>query len=73
VLDWRNRANVTIVIAAAAVAAIVSGTIITGGAIISIVGVPAVVSVVVFIRRPDAQETPYCRVLLRQLIVILLF
>jgi hypothetical protein len=57
VLDWRNRADVTIIIAAAA-AAILSDTIIPGGAIITIgsairvpvIGVPAVISVVVFIR-----------------------
>jgi hypothetical protein len=71
-LDWRNRADDVIIIAAAAVAAIVSGTVITGGAIIvvgSVVGVPTVI----FVRRPGAQETPYCRVLLGRLIVILLF
>jgi hypothetical protein len=57
VLDWRNHANVAIVIAATAVAAIVSGTVITGGAIVavgSVVRAPAVVSIVVFIRRPGA-------------------
>jgi hypothetical protein len=76
VLDWRNRDDVTIVIAAAAVTTIVSSTVITGGAIIAIsfvVGVPAVISVIVFVRRPGAQETPCRRVLLGQLIVILLF
>jgi hypothetical protein len=75
-LDWRNHADVTIVIATAAVTAIVSDTVITDGTIIaigSIVGVPTVVSVVVFIRRPSVQETPCCPVLLARLIVILLF
>jgi hypothetical protein len=75
-LDWRNRANIAIIIAAATVAAIISGTVITGGAIVtvgSIVRVPTVVSIVVFIRRPSAQETPYSQVLLGRLIVILLF
>jgi hypothetical protein len=72
-LDWRNRADITIVIAAAAVAAIIPGIVITGGAFIavgSVVGVPTVVSVVVFVRRPCAQETPCCWVLLGRLIVI---
>jgi hypothetical protein len=76
VLDWRNHADVTIVIAAATVAAIVSGTVITGGAIVavgSIFRVPAVVSVIIFVRRPSAQETPCRRVLLDRLVIILLF
>jgi hypothetical protein len=76
VLDWRNCADVTIIIAAAVVTAIVSDIIITGGAIIaigSVVGVPTVISIVIFVRRPRAQETPYRRVLLSQLVVILLF
>jgi hypothetical protein len=73
VLDWRNYADVTIIIAAAVVAAIVSDIVITGGAIGSVVGVPTVISIVVFVRRPRAQETPYRRVLLGQLVVILLF
>jgi hypothetical protein len=75
-LDWRNRADVTIIIAIAAVTAIVSGTVITSGAIItigSIVRVPVIVSVVIFIWWPGAQETPYRRVLLSWLIVVLLF
>jgi hypothetical protein len=75
-LDWRNCADVAIIIAAAAVAAIDSGTVITSGAIItvgSVVIVPTVVSVVVFVRWPGAQETPYHRVLIGRLIVILLF
>jgi adenine deaminase len=41
-LDWGNRANITIVIAAAAIIDVVSGTIVAGEAIItvdSIVGV----------------------------------
>jgi hypothetical protein len=75
-LDWRNRADVTIVIAAAAVAAIISGTIITGGAIIavgSVIRVPVVISVVIFVRWPGTHETPCRRVLLGWLIVILIF
>jgi hypothetical protein len=75
-LDWRNRADVAIVIATAAVAAIVSGTVITGGAIIaigSVIRVLAVVSIIVFVRRPGAQETPYRRVLLGRLVIIFLF
>jgi hypothetical protein len=62
-LDWRNRIDVAIVIAAAAVAAIVSDTGITGGAIIAVVS----------IRWPGAQETPCHRVLLDRLIILLLF
>jgi hypothetical protein len=76
VLDWRNRIDVAIIITAAAVAAIISGTVITGGAIVavgSIIGVPAIVSVIIFIRWPGAQETPCRRVLLGWLIIILLF
>jgi hypothetical protein len=76
VLDWRNRADVTIIIAAAAITAIVSSTVITSGAIVtvaSVIRVPAVISVVVFVRRPGTQETPYRRVLLGRLVVILLF
>jgi hypothetical protein len=76
VLDWRNRADVTIIIAAAAITAIVSSTVITSGAIVtvtSVIGVPTVISVVVFVRQPGTQETPYRRVLLGRLIVILLF
>jgi hypothetical protein len=49
-LDWRNRADVAIIITAVAVAAIISDTVITGGAIIavsSVVGVPVVVSIVI--------------------------
>jgi hypothetical protein len=75
VLDWRNRADVAIIIAAAAITAIVSSTVITSGAIVtvaSVIGVPAVISVVVFVRWPGTQETPYHRVLGR-LVVILLF
>jgi hypothetical protein len=34
--------------------------------------VPAIISVIIFIRLPGAQETPYCRVLLNRLIVFLL-
>jgi hypothetical protein len=72
-LDWRNRTDVGIIIAATAIAAI---TIITSGAIVSIgsiVGVPAVISIIVFVRRPSAQETPCRWVLLNRLIIILLF
>jgi hypothetical protein len=81
-LDWRNRADVAIIIAIAAViAAIVSDIVVTGGAIIVIgsiigvhvVGVPAVISIVIFVRRPGAQKTPCRRVLLGRLVVILLF
>jgi hypothetical protein len=75
-LDWRNCANIAIIIAAAAVAAVISDTIITSGANVavgSIVGVPAVISIVVFVRWPGVQETPYRRVVLGRLIVILLF
>jgi hypothetical protein len=49
-LDWRNHADVAIIITAATVAAIISGTVITGGAIIavsSVIGVPVVVSIVI--------------------------
>jgi hypothetical protein len=76
VLDWRNRTDITIVIAAATVAAIVSGTIVAGGAIItvdSVVEVPTVVSIVVFIGWPGAQETSCRRVFLGRLVIILLF
>jgi hypothetical protein len=76
VLDWRNRADITIVIAAAAIATIISGTIVAGGAVItvdSVVGVSAVVSIVVFIGWPDTQETSCHRVFLSRLIIILLF
>jgi hypothetical protein len=75
-LDWRNRADVAIIITAATVAAIIFGTVITGGAIItigSVIGVPAIVSVVIFIRWPGTQETPCRWVLLGRLIIILLF
>jgi hypothetical protein len=71
-LDWRNRAGVAIVITAAAVAVIVSSTVITGGAIIAI-GSIVRVHAVVFIRLHGAQETPCHRVLLGRLVVILLF
>jgi hypothetical protein len=49
-----------------------TGTVITGGAIVafgSIVRVPAVI----FVRQPGAQETPCRWVLLGRLIIILLF
>jgi hypothetical protein len=73
-LDWRNHANVTIIIVAAA---IVFGTVITGGAIVaigSIVRVPTVISIIVFIRWPGMQETPCRWVLLgRQIIILLLW
>jgi hypothetical protein len=76
VLYWRKRADVAIIITTVGVTAIVSGTVITGGAIIavgSIIRVPAIISIIVFIGRPGTQETPYRRVLLSQLIVILHF
>jgi hypothetical protein len=75
-LDWRNRANIAIIIVTATVAAVFSGTVITSGAIVavgSVVGVPTVVSVVVFVRRPGAHETSYCWALLDRLVVVLLF
>jgi hypothetical protein len=75
-LDWRNRTDVTIIIAIAVVTVVISGTIITSGAIVavgSIIGVPAIISIVVFVRRSGAQETPFRRILLGQLIVVLLF
>jgi hypothetical protein len=75
-LDWRNRADITIIIATATVAAVISSTIIAGGAIVaidSIVRVPAIVSIVVFIRRPGTQETSYRWVFLGRLVVVLLF
>jgi hypothetical protein len=62
-LDWRNRADVAIVIAATTVAAIVSDTGMTGGAIVAVAS----------IRRPGAQETPCRRVLLGRLVILLLF
>jgi hypothetical protein len=76
VLDWRNRADVAIIITTAAIAAIVSGTVITSGAIVTVsfvIGVPAVVSVIIFVRWPGAQETTCRRVLLSRLVIILLF
>jgi hypothetical protein len=72
VLDWRNRIDITIVITAAVIATIVSGTIVAGGAIIavnSVIGVPAVV----FIGRPGTQETSSHRVFLGRLVIVLLF
>jgi hypothetical protein len=65
-LDWRNRADVAIIIATAAIATVVSGTVITSGAIVA-------VGSVVFVKRPGTQETPYHRVLLGRLVIILLF
>jgi hypothetical protein len=67
-----------IAVAAAPVAAIISSAVVTGRAVItigSIVGVPAVVSIIVFIfvGWPGAQETPCHRVLLGWLVVFLLF
>jgi hypothetical protein len=76
VIDWRNRVDIAIIIAAATVVDVVSGTIITSWAIIavgSIIRVPTVISIVVFIKRPGAQETSCRRVLLGWLIVVLLF
>jgi hypothetical protein len=55
------------------VAAIISSTVITGGVVItisSIIGVPTVVSIVILVRWPGAQETPYRRVLLSRLIIV---
>jgi hypothetical protein len=76
VLDWRNCTDVAIIIATATIIAIIFGTVIISGAIVVVgfvIRVPTIISVVVFIRRPGAQETPYRRVLLGRLIVILLF
>jgi hypothetical protein len=70
-LDRRTCADIAI--AVAPVAAIISNAVVTGGAVItigSIIGVPAVISVVILIGRPGAQETPYHRVLLSQLVVV---
>jgi hypothetical protein len=72
VLDWRNRADITIIIAAAAVAAIVSGIIVAGGAIITVDSVVEVPTVV-FNGWPGAQETSCRRVFLGRLVIILLF
>jgi hypothetical protein len=47
-LDWRNRADVTIIITTVTVAAVVFGTVITSGAIVavgSVVGVPIIIFV----------------------------
>jgi hypothetical protein len=71
-LDWGNRADITIVITAATVAVVVSGTIITGEAIIAIDSVVRV-SDVIFIGRPGAQEASYRRVFLGRVIDVLLF
>jgi hypothetical protein len=67
VLDRRTCANIAV--AAAPIAVIISSVVITGRA----VGVPTVVSIIVFVGRPGAQETPYCRVVLSRLVVFLLF
>jgi hypothetical protein len=53
-LDWRTCADITVT--TAPVAAIISSAVITGGDVITIsfiVNVPAVISVVIFIGRPD--------------------
>jgi hypothetical protein len=71
-----NYADITIIITAAAIATIISDTIITGKAIIaidSIVVVPTIVFIVVFIRWPGAQEASCRRVFLSWLIAVLLF
>jgi hypothetical protein len=70
VLDWRDRADITIVITAVVVGAVISSTIIAGGAIVA---VDSVVSIVVFIGRLGAQETSYRQVFLGQPVVLLLF
>jgi hypothetical protein len=64
--DWRNRADITIVITVV----VASGTIVT---VDSVVEVPVVVSNVVFIGRPSAQETSCCQVFLSWLVIVLLF
>jgi hypothetical protein len=76
VLDWRNRADVAIIIVVATIAVVVSSTVITSGATVavgSIIRVPTVVSIIIFIRQPGAQETLCRRVLLGRLVVLLLF
>jgi hypothetical protein len=50
VLDWGNCANITIIIAAATVAAVVSGTIITGEAI-------TVVDSIIIFRSPPSSSS----------------
>jgi hypothetical protein len=67
VLDWRNRADIIIVITDATV---VSDTIV---AVDSVVGVPTIISIITFIGRPDVQETSCRRVFLDRLVVLLLF
>jgi hypothetical protein len=71
-LDWGNRTDITIVITAATVAVVISGTIITGEAIIAIDSVVRV-SDVIFIGRPGAQEPSYRRVFLGRVIDVLFF
>jgi hypothetical protein len=71
-LDWRTCANIAV--AAAPVAAIISSTVITRRAIItigSVVGVPVIVSIVIFVGWPGAQETPCRQVLLGRLIIVI--
>jgi hypothetical protein len=71
-LDQRTCANITVT--AAPVAAIISSTVVTGRVVItigSVIGVPAVISVVIFIGRPGAQETPYRWVLLSWLVIVI--
>jgi hypothetical protein len=73
-LDRRTCADIAI--AAAPVAAIISSAIVTRRAVItigSIIEVPTVVSIIVFIGRPGTQETPCRRGLLSRLVVFLLF
>jgi hypothetical protein len=71
-----RRACADIAVTAAPVAAIISSAVVTGRAVItigSIVGVPAVVSFIIFVGRPGAQETPCRWVLLNRLVIFLLF
>jgi hypothetical protein len=71
-----RRTCTDIAIAAATVTTIISSTIIIGGAIItigSVVRVPAVISIIVFVGRPSVQETPCHWILLSQLVIFLLF
>jgi hypothetical protein len=59
---------------AAPIVAIISSAVLTRGAVItigSIIGVPTIVFVVVLVGRPGTQETPYCRVLLSRLVVVI--
>jgi hypothetical protein len=62
-----NRADITIIITAAAIATIISGTIVAGEAIV------AIVFIIVFIGRPGTQEASCHQVFLGRHIAVLLF